>query len=171
MVAVAITRLDLNPAQLRAHAAASADADAARRALAIALVLEGYSRTEAARICGMDRQTLPDWVHRYNAQGVAGLSDRPRMTGPRRRLSTEQEAQVTAWVEAGPDPAAHGGLVRWRRIDLRDLIAREFGVTFHERSIGKLLDRLEFSHISVRPQHPLSDEAAQEAYKKTSPRW
>jgi transposase len=171
MVAVAITRLDLSPAQLRAHAAAHGDADAARRALAIALVLEGYSRTEAARICGMDRQTLPDWVHRYNAQGVAGLLDRPRMTGPKRRLNAEQEAQVAAWVQAGPDPAAHGGLVRWRRVDLRDLIVREYGVTFHERSIGKLLDRLGFSQISVRPQHPLSDDAAQEAYKKTSPGW
>ena len=63
------------------------------------------------------------------------------------------------------------GLVRWRRIDLRDLIAREFGVTFHERSIGKLLDRLDFSHMSVRPQHPLSDEAAQETFQKTSPPW
>jgi transposase len=171
MVAVAITRLELSPAQLRAHAAAHADADAARRGLAIALLLEGSSRAEAARICAMDRQTLRDWVHRYNAEGLAGLSDRPRRTGPRRRLSAEQEAQITAWVEAGPDPAAHGGLVRWRRIDLRDLIAREFGVTFHERSIGKLLERLDFSHMSVRPQHPLSDEAAQETFKKTSPPW
>lgn len=171
MVAVAITRLELSPAQLRAYAAAEADADAARRGLAIALLLEGCSRAEAARICAMDRQTLRDWVHRYNAEGVAGLLDRPRRTGPRRRLNAEQEAQVTAWVEAGPDPAAHGGLVRWRRIDLRDLIAREFGVTFHERSISKLLDRLDFSHISVRPQHPLSDEAAQETFKKTSPPW
>lgn len=171
MAAVAIARRELSAAQLRAHAAAGSDADAARRTLAIALVLEGCSRAEAARICAMDRQTLRDWVHRYNAEGLPGLSDRPRGTGPRRRLSAEREAQVTAWVEAGPDPAAHGGLVRWRRIGLRDLIAREFGVTFHERSIGKLLDRLDFSHISVRPQHPLSDEAAQETFKKTSPPW
>jgi len=166
-VAVAITRLELDPAQLRAQAAATADADAARRTLAIALVLEGFSRAEAARICAMDRQTLRDWVHRYNAEGLRGLSDRRPAAGPQRRLSAEQEAQVAAWVEAGPDPALHGGLVRWRRIDLRDLIAREFGVAFHERSIGKLLDRLGFSHMSVRPQHPESDPAAQEAFKKT----
>jgi transposase len=171
MVAVAITRLELSPAELRAHAAANSDADAARRTLAIALILEDYSRAAAARICAMDRQTLRDWVHRYNAEGLAGLSDRPRTATPRRRLNAEQEAQVAAWVEAGPDPSAQGGLVRWRRIDLRDRIAREYGVAFHERSIGKLLDRLEFSHMSVRPQHPLSDEAAQETFKKTLPSW
>lgn len=171
MVAVAITRRELNATQLRAHAVANSDADAARRTLAIALVLEGYSRAEAARICAMDRQTLRDWVHRYNVEGLPGLSDRRSAAGPRRRLNAEQEAQVAAWVEAGPDPKAHGGLVRWRRIDLRDLIAREYGVAFHERSIGKLLDRLEFSHMSVRPQHPLGDEATQERFKKTSPPW
>ncbi len=139
--------------------------------LAIALVLEGRSRAEAARSCGMDRQTLRDWVHRYNAEGPAGLLDRRGPMGPKPRLTAEQEAQVAAWVEAGPDPALHGGLVRWRRVDLRDLIAREFGAEFHERSIGKLLRRLDFRRLSVRPRHPESDPAAQEAFKKTSPSW
>ncbi|MEO3471537.1 helix-turn-helix domain-containing protein [Roseomonas sp. CAU 1739] len=105
-------------------------------------------------------RTLRDWVHRYTAEGLAGLSDRPRRTGPRRRLCVEQEAQVTAWMEAAPDSVAHGGLMGWPRTDLRDLIAREFGVAFHERSIGELLARLNFSHMSVRPPHQLSDEAA-----------
>src|SRR3712207_7077118 len=53
--------------------------------LAIALVLEGRPRGEAAAQCGMDRQALRDWVHRYNAEGIAGLSDRPvRPAGPPR---------------------------------------------------------------------------------------
>lgn len=119
----------------------------------------------------MDRQTLRDWVHRYNAEGLSGLSDRRGDVGARPRLKPAQERQVEAWVESGPDPALHGGLVRWRRVDLRDLIAREFGVALHERSVGKLLRRLDFRRLSVRPQHPESDPAAQEAFKKTSPRW
>ncbi|MBC4019433.1 winged helix-turn-helix domain-containing protein, partial [Siccirubricoccus deserti] len=135
--------------------------------LAIALVLEGRSRAEAAESCGMDRQTLCDWVHRYNAEGLAGLADRRGAVGVKPRLTPEQEAQVDAWVESGPDPALHGGLVRWRRVDLRDLIAHEFGVGLHERSVGKLLRRLDFRRLSVRPQHPESDPAAQEAFKKT----
>jgi transposase len=171
MAAIAVSRLELSPAELRSAASASRDARAARRMLAIALVLEGRSRLEAAQTCGMDRQTLRDWVHRYNAEGLAGLSDRRGDVGAKPRLTPAQETQVEAWVESGPDPAAHGGLVRWRRNDLRDLIAREFGVALHERSVGKLLRRLDFRRLSVRPQHPQSDPAAQEAFKKTSPRW
>lgn len=171
MSAVLVTRLDLSASDLRGTAAASRDARAARRMLAIALVLEGRPRTEAAETCGMDRQTLRDWVHRYNAEGLRGLSDRRGDVGAKPRLTPEQEAQVDAWVESGPDPSQHNGLVRWRRVDLRDLIAREFGVGLHERSVGKLLRRLDFRRLSVRPQHPESDPVAQETFKKTSPRW
>jgi hypothetical protein len=111
---VAITRKELGAAELRREAGRCRDARAARRMLALALVLEGGSRAEAARAAGMDRQTLRDWdwVHRYNAEGLAGLSDR-RRPGPRPRLSPEQEAEqeaelVTA-VEQGPDPDRDGG--------------------------------------------------------------
>ena len=117
----------------------------------------------------MDRQTLRDWAHRYNAEGVAGLSDRPGRPGPKPCLSPAQEAEVERWVEAGPDPAEHGGLARWRRVDLRDRIERRFGARLHERTVGKLLRRLRFRRLSVRPRHPESDPAAQEAFKKTSP--
>ena len=98
-MAVEITRVDLSAVDLRGAAARTHDAKAARRMLAIALVLEGRSRDEAARSCGMDRQTLRDWAHRYNEGGLGGLSDRPRRNGPQPRLSPEREAQVAAWVE------------------------------------------------------------------------
>ena len=71
-----ITRTELSAMELRRAAARSRKADAARRMLALALVLEGKSRKEAAESCGMDRQTLRDWVIRYNAEGLTGLSDR-----------------------------------------------------------------------------------------------
>ena len=98
-MAIEITRLDLSAADLRGSAARTRDAKAARRMLAVARVLDGRSRDEAARSCGMDRQTLRDWAHRYNEGGLGGLSDRPRRNGPRPRLSPEREAQVAAWVE------------------------------------------------------------------------
>src|SRR5438270_5556269 len=167
-MAVEITRLDLSAADLRCEAARSQDAKAARRMLAIALVLEGRARGDAARSCGMDRQTLRDWVHSYNARGVKGLANRERRNGPKPRLSDAQKAEVARWVEAGPD-LAEDGVVRWRRVDLRARIEREFAVTLHERTVGKLLSALEFSRISVRPQHPQSDPEAQELFKKSSP--
>ena len=169
-MAVAITRADLSAADLRREAARTRDAKAARRMLAIALVLEGCSRAAAAETCGMDRQTLRDWVHRYNAEGLAGLRDRPGRPGPRPRLLPAQEAEVERWVEAGPDPARHD-VVRWRRVDLRDRIERRFGVHLHERTVGRLLHRLAFRRLSVRPRHPECDPAAQEAFRGASPRW
>ena len=113
----------------------------------------------------MDRQTLRDWVHRYNAEGLAGLRSR-QATGPRSRLTREQQAELAALVEAGPDPEQHG-VVRWRRVDLRDELERRFGVKLHERSVGKVLAKLGYRRLSVRPRHPQADEAAQEAFKKT----
>ena len=159
-----ITRTELSATELRRAAARSREADAARRMLALALVLEGKSRKDAAESCGMDRQTLRDWVIRYNAEGLAGLSDRVP-PGPAFRLTQEQMATLAGIVEAGPDPAVDL-VVRWRRVDLRRVIAGRWGVEFHERTVGKLLHRLGFAKLSVRPKHPKSDPAAQAEWGK-----
>ena len=168
-MAVALTRLELDARALRREATRCRDAKAARRMLALALVLEGASREDAARHAGMDRQTLRDWVHRYNAQGLAGLADRPH-PGPTPRLTPAQQAELVQIVENGPDPETDG-VVRWRRVDLQAVIAERFGVQLHERSVGKLLRRLGFARLSVRPKHPKSEPEAQDAFKKTSPGW
>ncbi len=155
------------PMELRRLAAAAKDANQSRRLLSIAAVLDGMSRADAAKIGGMDRQTLRDWVHRYNAEGLDGLHDRLRR-GPQPRLSPEQEAEVAQWVRQGPKLTEHG-VVRWRRIDLQRVIVKRFGVAYHERTIGKILRTLGFSHVSARPRHPAQDQRTIEAFKKTSP--
>jgi transposase len=139
-----------------------------RRLLAVALVLEGRARSEAARSCGMDRQTLRDWVIRYNALGIDGLSDR-HGGGQAAKLSEAEKAEVAKWVRQGPDP--EDGVVRWRLSDLRQRISERLFVSLDERSISRLLKALSFSHISVRPRHPRADAEAQEAHKKTSLPW
>jgi transposase len=166
MVALLITRTDLTSAELRAEAARSKNAKASRRMLAIAMALDGHSREMAAEASAMDRQTLRDWVIRYNEYGLPGLFDHAH-PGPRPLLTAEQEAEVASWVDNGPD-LANDGVVRWRRVDLRDRIEERFGIAFHVRSIGKLLRRLNFRRISVRPRHPETDEDEQETFKKTS---
>lgn len=167
-VAVAITRGELDAGGLRRAAARSRDAAASRRMLALALVLDGHSRTEAAKACGMDRQTLRDWVHRYNLEGLAGLSDRPGERGPKPRLSPEQTAEVAALVRQGPD-LTQDGVVRWRRADLSRVIAERFGVSLAERSVGHLLRRLGFRRLVARPRHPGRDGPAQASFSATSP--
>src|SRR4051812_14671826 len=166
---VAITREGLDAGELRREAGRGRDARAARRMLALALGLEGASRGAAARDAGMDRQTLRGWVPRYNAEGLDGPRG-PRRPGPRPRLAPRQEAELAAAVERGPDPD-RDGVVRWRRVDLKALIEARFGVRLHERSVAKVLRRLGFARLSVRPRHPKADEAAQEAVKKASPSW
>ena len=105
-------------------------------------------------------------VHRYNAEGLAGLANR-RSPGASPRLTTEQKAELAALVEAGPD-AQRDGVVRWRRVDLQARIRALFGVAMHERTVGKQLAALGFRRWSVRPRHPKTDEGTQEAFKKTS---
>jgi len=136
--------------------------------LAIALVLEGKDRKIAAEACGMDRQTLRDWVHRYNAEGLAGLENR-KAPGRPCRLNAEQKTGLAALVEKGPD-AEKDGVVRWRCADLKRRIEEMFGVKLHERTVGKQLKALGYVRLSVRPQHPKSDPQAQQAFKKISPR-
>jgi transposase len=167
--AVAITRAEHSVADLREAAKGTDDADAARRMLAIALVLEGKSRTEAATACGMDRQILCDWVHRYNAAGIAGLHNKTA-PGAKPLLSPEQERVVAELVRQGPDLAEHG-VTRWRRSDLAREIEKRFGVKLAERTVGALLHKLGFRRISVRPRCPEQDAASQQAHKKTLPIW
>jgi transposase len=158
---------DFSAAELRRLAALSRHANQSRRLLSLAAVKDGMSRTDAARIGGMDRQTLRDWVHRFNAQGLAGLLDHWSKGLPP-RLSAAQQAELAQLVETGPDRAIDG-VVRWRRVDLRRVILDRFGVAYHERTIGKLLKALGFSHLSARPRHPAQDGRVIEAFKKPSP--
>lgn len=162
-------RGDFDAASVRRLACEAEDAAQARRLLAIAAVYDGMSRADAARIGGMDRQTLRDWVHRFNDEGCAGLVNRAAPGNPR-QLTPEQEAELAQIVEAGPAAAGLGHLARWRCADLKALIWERWGVDYHERTIGKLLDRAGFSHITTRPRHYRQDQAAMEAFKKTSPR-
>lgn len=138
-----------------------------RRLLSIAAIYDGMSRADAARIGGMDRQTLRDWVIRFNKAGPEGLTDRWH-NGSVRRLSPRQLDELSSIVETGPDPETDG-VVRWRRVDLKRVIEERFGVVYSERHVSQLLHDLGFSHVSARPRHPGQDARIIKAYKKTSP--
>jgi transposase len=168
MTAAVRVRTDVSAAELRGFAAAAKHANQSRRLLSIAAILDGMSRADAARIGGMDRQTLRDWVHRFNERGPEGLKDSWSKGNPP-RLAAEQLAELAELIETGPDRAVHG-VVRWRRIDLQRVVAERFGVAYHERTIGKILKQLGFAHISARPRHPAQDTQTVAAFKKTSRR-
>lgn len=160
-------REDYDAVELRRLAGKAKDANQARRLLALAAVYDGQDRELAARVGGMDRQTLRDWVIRYNEQGLDGLVSR-RGGGRRAALSQAQMAELLALVVTGPDPE-RDRVVRWRCVDLRDEVERRFEVRVHENTIGAWLRQMKLTRLQPRPFHPRKDPAAQEAFKKTSP--
>ena len=160
-------RSDFDAMELRKLAGRCTDAGQARRLLSLAAIYDGADREEAAKAGGMDRQTLRDWVHRFNKAGPDGLINRTS-TGRKRRLSTEQFYELEQIVEAGPD-LEKDGVVRWRAVDLKRVIEARFGVNYSVRHVMKLLNRLGFSRISTRPQHPKQDEGVIAAFKKLPP--
>lgn len=159
-------REDFGTADLRLLARQARDAGQARRLLALAAVRNGMSRAAAAEIGAMHRQTLRDWVHRFNAKGPAGLIN-GKAPGALPKLSPEQKQELKRIVETNPDPITDG-VVRWRCVDLRRIIKERFAVDLDEVSIGRVLKELGFAHLSPRPQHPKQDPQALEAFKKTS---
>ena len=158
-------RKDLTPAVLRKLAKDEKDVRVSRRLLAIANALDGMSRADAARSAGMDRQTLRDWVIRYNENGVAGLTDH-KSSGRRPMLTLDEQAELLAIVMAGPDPEKDG-FCAFTRDDLVTVARKKFGKSMHPTSMGKLLKRLGLSRQKARPSHPMKDPAAAAAFKKS----
>lgn len=168
MAAAVHLREDCGADELRRLACKAQNGAQARRLMAVAAIADGKSRAEAAAVGLMDRQTLRDWVHRFNAHGPEGLLTR-KSPGRRSKLTLAQKQELRKWVEAGPQ-TERPDLARWRRADLAEVIKERFDVDCHETTIGRVLRGLGFSHISARPRHPKKDEHAAEALKKVSPR-
>ena len=164
MSALSIRR-DRTVVVLRKLAKGEPDARVARRMLAIANALDGMSREDAARSAGMDRQTLRDWVLRYNEHGLDGLADLPRDGRPP-KLEPHEKAELLEVVLAGPDPEA-SGLSAFTREDLVHLCEERFGKSLHVSSMGRILRGLGLSRQKARPSHPQKDPAAQAAFKKS----
>jgi transposase len=133
-------RTDFSAGELRQLAKRAEDVDQARRRLSLAAVLDGQNPKVAASIGAMDRQTLRDWVHRFNDKGPEGLVN-GKAPGPVPKLSAEQKQDLKRIVEASPDPA-RDGVVRWRCADLRRVIKERFDVDLDEVSIGRVLKEL-----------------------------
>jgi transposase len=151
--------------ELRELAANTRDRAVVRRLLGIAILLDGWSRGEAATASGMGRQTLCDWVHRYNVSDVAGLETGKRSGRPP-AMSDAQMAELKALVIKGPDPDKDG-VVRWRCVDLRAAIARLYLVQVDQRTVVKWLRKFNLTRLQPRPYHPKKDAEAQETFKNS----
>ena len=142
------------------------DAAQARRLLALGAVADGYSRAEAAKAGGMDRQTLRDWVHRFNEGGVEALINR-HAGAPPRKLTPAQELEIIKLLDMAPEPEVHG-CVRWRISDLCEYAWREWRVIIRGTAMSSVLKRHGYSLLTARPKGYNSDPKAIEQFKKKS---
>ena len=167
MAAAVGIRSDYTSADLRRFARRSSDPDQVRRLLALALILDGRSRSEAAKVAGVTLQIVRDWVLRFNEGGSDGLETR-KAPGRASILNDEQRARLAEVVETGPIPAAHG-VVRWRLADLAQWIWDEFALSVTRHTLGRELRAMGYRKLSARPRHPWSDADDIADFKKASP--
>jgi transposase len=170
MAAAIGLREDYEAAGVRALARASRDANQVRRLLTLAVIYEGGTRSDAARVGGVGLQTVRDWVLRFNAAGPDGLIDGvppggvPLLDDVRRRALADI-------VESGPIPASHG-VVRWRLVDLVQWVWDEFSISISKQTLSRELRAMGYRKLSARPRHHAQDADAIPTFKKTSPpRW
>jgi transposase len=159
-------RDDYSSADLRGLARRYDDADQVRRLLALAVILDGGSRSDAAKVGGVTLQIIRDWVLRFNAEGPDGLISR-KAPGKASILDDSHRKALAAIVEAGPIPASHG-VVRWRIVDLAAWLHDEFGLFVTRYTLGRELRDLGYRKLSARPRHHGQDADAIPEFKKTS---
>lgn len=159
-------REDFDSRVLLSLAHKARDAKQVRRLIALSVIYEGGSRTDAAKIGGVGLQVIRDWVIRFNAAGPEGLIDR-KSSGRTRKLNAEQRQKLAQIVKEGPIAAIHD-VVRWRLKDLASWVYEEFGISLNETTISRELKALGFSKITARPQHRGQNATDIEDFKKTS---
>ena len=160
-------RCDFDAARLRALAKHSCDPDQTRRLLALAVIYEGGSRTDAARMGAVGLQTVRDWVLRFNAEGPEGLLT-GKAPGARPLLNPEQRQALERIIEEGPIPSIHW-VVRWRLVDLVQWLWDEFRIPISKQTLSREVRALGYRKLSSRPRHHAKSEAQVAAFKKSSP--
>ena len=161
-------RADFDAQMVRSAAKRSKDGPQARRLLALAVIYEGATRTEAAKIGGVTLQIVRDWVVKFNAHGPDGLIDH-KPPGQPPRLNDAHRAALAAIIESGPVPAVHG-VVRWRIVDLCQWIFEEFRVVVSKQTLSRELRAMGYRKLSARPRHHAQAAGAIEDFKKIFPR-
>jgi transposase len=151
MAAAIGVRSDFTAADLRRFSRRCDDPDQVRRLLALALIVDGGSRSDAARAAGVTLQIVRDWVLRFNDAGPKGLATR-KAPGPASILNDKQRALLAQQVETGPIPAAHG-VVRWRLVDLAQWIWDGFGLSVTRFTLGRELRAMGYRKLTARPRH------------------
>lgn len=143
------------------------DVRQSHRILAIRDIILGSQRKEVCERYGVSRERLRHWVSWYNEEGISGLKDEDRPGRPG-HLSEEKLESFKERIGQQPDHEKDG-LVRWRAVDIKEILEKEYGVKYTSLSgVRKLCHSLGLSFVTTRPKHPKGDAEAIAAFKKSS---
>jgi len=137
----------------------------ASRIRAIYLALMNKTAHQIGDLLGYSRRTIQNWIYAYNRQGIEGLRENSGR-GIKSKLNNDQIQWLRQRIEQGP--TQQDGLCVFHSADIQRIIKSQFGISYHVRSVRKLLKRLGYSYVSSRPEHPKGDPNQREAFKKKS---
>ena len=123
----------------------------------------GNTLPQAAKAVGLKQRQTRNWIHRFNAEGVNGLQDRPRPGQPV-KLPRQKEQAFRKRIEKGATPKDHTRNLRVK--DIQRILRKEFGANYCLGGTYFLLHRLGFSSLVPRPRHHQADLQAQVEFKK-----
>lgn len=142
------------------------DARVRQRLTGIMHVAQGKTVPIAAQAISLHERKLCNWVHRFNAEGLDGLRDRPRSGRPH-QLTEEQKQAFKTRIEAGPTEA--DGVIRFRWQEFQAILKKEFGAIYTTpQGVLDVVHSLNLSWITPRQIHPKSDEAKKVEFKKNA---
>ena len=137
----------------------------AARIRAVYLALMDKTAPEIGCLLGYSRRTIQNWIYAYNRQGIEGLKESSGR-GSKSKLNEDQMQWLRQCIEQGP--TGEDGICVFHAADIQRIIKKQFDVSYHVRSVRKLLKRLGYSYVSSRPEHPKGNPEQRETLKKKS---
>ena len=135
------------------------------RIRAVYLALMDKTAEQIAEHLGYCRRTIQRWIQQYNHYGLKGIKD-AKGRGKKARLNTDQIQWLRQRIDEGPKP--EDGVSVFYAKDIKHIIKKQFGIDYHLHSVQRLLNKLGYSYVSSRPEHPKGNCKAREAFKKKS---
>lgn len=130
----------------------------------VLLVAQGLTCPDVAHLLGDAPRTVEYWVHRFDRDGLGGLTEGERSGRPR-RLSEKQMKEIDRVLRARPSDA--GMRVNlWDGKTLSAWIEKTYGIELRVRQCQRLFRQLGFRLRKPRPVLARADPARQKAHKK-----
>ena len=136
----------------------------ARRFRAWQLHEEGWNQTRIAEALGVTVGAVSQWFKRVREAGLEALLSRREESGRRPGLTTDDLEQLVAYLSQGAEAYGFRGAV-WTQGRVREVIAKEFGITYTPRHVGRLLKQIKWTRQKPVERADQRDEQAVAAWQ------